>query len=98
MSSAAGGVEPVGFVVSPPACCLQHGFDPDLKYGRYRNLRGSSALRDEAGRLSRKNNMGWRDYLLMTVILSLFGVASVATVLDGSLSHMKGAWVAQAMR
>jgi hypothetical protein len=42
--------------------------------------------------------MGWRDYLLMTVILSLFGVASVATVLDGSLSHMKGAWVAQAMR
>ena len=43
-------------------------------------------------------NLTWRDCLLLTVAIFLFGAASVATVHDGSMFPMKGAWVAQAMR
>jgi hypothetical protein len=45
-----------------------------------------------------KINVTWRDYLLMTAFVFLFGAASVATVRDGLLSHMGGAWITQAMR
>jgi hypothetical protein len=40
----------------------------------------------------------WRDYLFMTVFLVLLGAAGAATVQDGPLPNMKGAWVSQAIR
>lgn len=40
----------------------------------------------------------WREYLYATVFLSLFGAGCVATISNGSMPQMKGAWVAQAMR
>jgi hypothetical protein len=40
----------------------------------------------------------WRDYLLLTVFLALLGAAGAATIADGPLSNMKGAWVSQAIR
>jgi hypothetical protein len=40
----------------------------------------------------------WRDYLFITVFLMLLGAAGAATVLDGPLPTMKGAWVSRAIR
>jgi hypothetical protein len=40
----------------------------------------------------------WRDYLLITVFLALLGAASAATIADGPMSNMKGAWLSQAIR
>jgi hypothetical protein len=40
----------------------------------------------------------WRELVWLMVFVLLFGAAMVANVSDSSLSHVRGAWVAQAMR
>jgi hypothetical protein len=40
----------------------------------------------------------WREYLFVTLFLALLGAASAATVAEGPLSNMKGAWVSRAIR
>jgi hypothetical protein len=40
----------------------------------------------------------WRDFLLLSIFVLLFGAAMTATISDGSMPYMKGAWVTQAMR
>jgi hypothetical protein len=40
----------------------------------------------------------WRDYHFMTVFLALLSAASAATIADGPLTNMKGAWVSRAIR
>jgi hypothetical protein len=40
----------------------------------------------------------WRELVLLVVFVLLFGAAMVANVSDSSMSHVRGAWVAQAMR
>ena len=42
--------------------------------------------------------MTYRDYLWVSVFVILLGAAMTATVSDGPLSQMKGAWITQAMR
>ena len=42
--------------------------------------------------------MAWRDCIWLSVFVMLLGAAMTATVSDGSLSYMKGAWMTQAMR
>jgi hypothetical protein len=40
----------------------------------------------------------WRELVWVSVFVLLFGAALVANVSDGSLSHVRGAWVRQALR
>jgi hypothetical protein len=40
----------------------------------------------------------WRELVWLAVFVLLFGAAMVANVSDSSLSQVRGAWVAQAMR
>jgi hypothetical protein len=40
----------------------------------------------------------WRQLVWLAVFVFLFGAAMVANVSDSSLSQVRGAWVAQAMR
>jgi hypothetical protein len=40
----------------------------------------------------------WRELGWLVVFVLLFGAALVANVSDSSLSQVRGAWVAQAMR
>jgi hypothetical protein len=42
--------------------------------------------------------MTYRDYLWVSLFVILLGTAMTATVSDGPMSHMKGAWVTHAMR
>lgn len=42
--------------------------------------------------------LNWREFLVLTIFVLLFGAALIANVSDGSLSHLRGAWVTQAMR
>ena len=39
-----------------------------------------------------------REFMVLTIFVLLFGTALIANVSDGSLSHVRGAWVTQAMR
>jgi hypothetical protein len=40
----------------------------------------------------------WREFIVLTIFVLLFGAALIANLSDGSLSHVRGAWVTQAMR
>lgn len=40
----------------------------------------------------------WRECLALTALIALLVAATFATASDGSLFHMKGAWVSQAVR
>jgi hypothetical protein len=40
----------------------------------------------------------WREFIVLAIFVLLFGAAMIANVSDGSLSNVRGAWVAQAMR
>lgn len=40
----------------------------------------------------------WRQFLLLSMFVSLLGAAITANVSDGSMTYMKGAWATQAMR
>jgi hypothetical protein len=40
----------------------------------------------------------WREFMVLTIFVLLFGAALLANVSDGSLSRVRGAWVTQAMR
>jgi hypothetical protein len=40
----------------------------------------------------------WQDFLLLSAFVLLFGAAMTATISDGSMPYMKGAWVTQATR
>ena len=40
----------------------------------------------------------WRELVWLVVFVLLFGAAMVANVSDGSMSQVRGAWVAQAIR
>jgi hypothetical protein len=40
----------------------------------------------------------WRELVWLVAFMLLFGAAMVANVSDSSLSQVRGAWVAQAMR
>jgi hypothetical protein len=42
--------------------------------------------------------MAWREFVMLTMFVLLFGAAMVANVTDGRLNQLRGAWVAQAMR
>jgi hypothetical protein len=53
--------------------------------------RNRKAFRDGTAKL-------WRDFLVVSVFVVLFGAALMGTMGNGSMPQMKGAWVAQAMR
>jgi|tagenome__1003787_1003787.scaffolds.fasta_scaffold20746554_4 hypothetical protein len=53
--------------------------------------RNRKALREGTDKL-------WRDFLVLSVFVVLFGAALIGTMGSGSMPQMKGAWVAQAMR
>jgi hypothetical protein len=40
----------------------------------------------------------WREFIVLAIFVLLFGAAMIANVSEGSLSHVRGAWVTQAMR
>ena len=40
----------------------------------------------------------WREFIVLTIFVLLFGAALIANLSDGSLSRVRGAWVTQAMR
>jgi hypothetical protein len=40
----------------------------------------------------------WREFVVLAIFVLLFGAAMIANVSDGSLSHVRGAWLTQAMR
>jgi hypothetical protein len=40
----------------------------------------------------------WQEFIVLGIFVLLLTAATLASVSDGSLSHMRGAWVAQAMR
>jgi hypothetical protein len=42
--------------------------------------------------------VSWREFIVLAVFVLLFGAAMIANVSDGSLSHVRGAWLTQAMR
>lgn len=57
--------------------------------------------RSRAKRAFRKAMMSkWalKNFFLLSAFLLLFGAAMTATISDGSMPYMKGAWVTQAMR
>jgi hypothetical protein len=52
----------------------------------------------KALRRARGTSSAWREFLLLSMFVMLLGAALTATWSSGSMSEMKGAWVAQAMR
>jgi hypothetical protein len=40
----------------------------------------------------------WREFIVLAIFVLLFGAAMIANVSDGSLSHVRGAWLTQATR
>jgi hypothetical protein len=40
----------------------------------------------------------WRELVWLVVFVLLFGAAMVANLSDSSMSHVRGAWITQAMR
>jgi hypothetical protein len=50
--------------------------------------------RDAEDKMSRN----WQEFIVLGIFVLLLAAATLANVSDGSLYHLRGAWVAQAMR
>jgi len=52
----------------------------------------------KSARKALRNRTVWRDFLTLSMLVLLLGAALTATVSDGPMHQMTGAWVTQAMR
>ena len=64
-----------------------------------RNSNGAGTMaKFRSARKALRNRTIWRDFVMLSMFVLLFGAALTATVSDGPMHQMKGAWVTQAMR